>query len=167
MKKFGLLLILVSIFTLSLSAQRQGRRFDNMLEKYKAERVAYLTDQLDLTVSEAEKFWPVYNEYQDKRENLMRESRPGLRRPSPDSLSVDQMKDLMEAKIENDVNIALLAREYHKKFIKILGVEKVFNLYHSEQEFMGYMLRKMRNHDGMEPGPGQGRGNRGFNPADR
>ena len=167
MRKTGLLVILCLIVTSNSFAQRQGRRFDEMLEKYKAERVSYLTGELKLSVSEAEKFWPVYNEYQDKREALMRESRPDLRRPDPDSLTIDEKKDLMDAKIQNDVNIALLAQEYHKKFVKLLGVEKVFQLYHSEQEFMGYMIRKMRGQEGMEPGPGQGRGGREFNPNGR
>lgn len=159
MKKLAVFSIFFLSLTLSMSAQRQGRRFEQMLEQYKSERVAYLTREVELSVAEAEKFWPVYNEYQEKREELMRASRPNLRHPSPDSLTVKQMEEFMNAKIINDLNLAELAEEYHKKFIKLLGVKKVFSLYHAEQEFMGYMIRQMRNHD--DSGYRQGRGGDG------
>lgn len=168
MKKIGIILLVAALLPLSLSAQRQGqgRRFDEMLEKYQSERVAYLTEELSLSVSDAEKFWPLYNEYQEKRERMMRASHPGLGRPDADSLTVEQMKELMDTKIQNDLNMALLAQDYHDKFTDLLGVKKVFLLYRAEQEFMGYMLRRMRNHDG-NPGSGQRGQGRRFTPTDR
>jgi len=134
-------LILAPIFLL---AQRQGRRFDDYFEKYKSERVAYLTQKLDLEVKEAEKFWPVYNEYQNRREALMKKGRPSWSWSSIDSLSDAQMKEIMDAKIQNDLKMAKLAVEYHKKFQAVLPIKKVFILHHAEQSFMGYMIQKMR-----------------------
>lgn len=165
MKKFSFYLLILVILPLSAFSQGQGRRFDDVLEQYKAERIAYLSEKLSLTVSEAEKFWPVYSEYQDKRETMMRESRPKLRRPDPDSLSVAQMEEFMDAKIRNDLSMAKLAEEYHQKFKRLLGVKKVFILYHAEQEFMSYMIRKMRTHEGNEERPGRNGQGRNFTPA--
>jgi len=127
-----------------LLAQRQGRRFDEYLEKFKSERVAYLTQKLDLKVIEAEKFWPIYNEYQNKRESLMKESRPDWGRPDPDNLSDVQMKEMMDAKFQNDLKLAKLAVEYHKKFQDILPIKKVFILHHAEQSFMSHMIQRLR-----------------------
>ncbi|MEA1876320.1 MAG: hypothetical protein U9N86_05615 [Bacteroidota bacterium] len=127
-----------------LMAQRQGRRFDVYFEKYKSERVAYLTQKLDLEVVEAEKFWPLYNEYQNKRETLMKEGRPQWGRASMDSLSDIQMKEMMDAKIQNDLKMAKLAVEYHEKFQAILPIKKVFILHHAEQSFMGHMIQRLR-----------------------
>ncbi|MDY6320916.1 MAG: hypothetical protein SPL44_07915, partial [Bacteroidales bacterium] len=36
-------------------------------EKMKAEKVAYLTDYMDLTSAEAQKFWPVYNQAESEK----------------------------------------------------------------------------------------------------
>jgi len=36
-------------------------------EKIEAQRVAFITQELDLTPDEAKVFWPVYNEYDAKR----------------------------------------------------------------------------------------------------
>ena len=141
-----------------LLAQRQGRRFDEYLEKFKSERVAYLTQKLDLEVIEAEKFWPIYNEYQNKREALMTEGRPQWGRPNLDSLSDAQMKEMMDAKIQNDLKMAKLAVEYHKKFQTVLPIKKVFILHHAEQSFMSHMIQRLRESGEFGIGSERGRG---------
>src|SRR5687768_4964201 len=37
-------------------------------ERVRALKVAFITQKLNLTSEEAEKFWPIYSEYQDKRD---------------------------------------------------------------------------------------------------
>src|SRR6476660_7690060 len=39
-------------------------------EKINAARIAYITERLGLTPEEAEKFWPVYREYSQKRKEI-------------------------------------------------------------------------------------------------
>ena len=55
MKNIILLLLLVSSFQISLAQQGQHR------ERIKALKTAHITNELNLTSDEAEKFWPVYN----------------------------------------------------------------------------------------------------------
>src|SRR5687768_10288654 len=55
-----ILLVLVFLFS-GISGNAQNRR-----DKVEALRVAYITKHVGFTVSEAERFWPVYNEYNDK-----------------------------------------------------------------------------------------------------
>ena len=59
------------------SVLAQNRRVQR--EEIEAQKRAYFTEKLNLTVEEAEKFWPLYNEFQDKRRALRakrRELRP-------------------------------------------------------------------------------------------
>ncbi len=144
-----LLAILIISPLISIGQNRQGPDFDRYFERYKSERIAYLTDQLDLSVKESEKFWPVYREYQTKKEKLMRQGRPARFRNDSESLDTKTMESIMDKKIENDLKMAELAAEYHLKFKELLGVEKVFKLYRAEHDFMGQMVRKMR--DGYRP----------------
>jgi len=58
MKKLILTIFMVFITIINLSAQ-QGKR-----ERLKAYKTAYITEHLDLTPQEAEKFWPIYNAYE-------------------------------------------------------------------------------------------------------
>lgn len=44
------------------SAQAQEKKSKkDIQDKWKIEKIAFLTDAMELTTSEAEKFWPVYN----------------------------------------------------------------------------------------------------------
>lgn len=52
-------------------------------DKVNAARIAYLTDQLALTPDEAEKFWPIYNEFLEKRKTLRKEYRQKKLNPDP------------------------------------------------------------------------------------
>ena len=60
MKKIVLFVLFMSAAFSSVHAQQDKH------EKIRAFKTAYLTEQLSLTSSEAEKFWPVYNEYENK-----------------------------------------------------------------------------------------------------
>ena len=45
----------------------------NKRERIEALRVAFITQKLNLTPDESQKFWPVYNEYQDKLKSSRKE----------------------------------------------------------------------------------------------
>jgi len=60
MKKI-LTILLLSVFTIGiLNAQNAKPGFEKYLEKYKAEKISFLTEKLDLSLKQAEKFWPRY-----------------------------------------------------------------------------------------------------------
>jgi len=62
MKHISILILFISI---SLNTFGQDRN-----DKIKALKTAYITEQLELTKAEAEKFWPVYNAFEEKRSAL-------------------------------------------------------------------------------------------------
>ena len=61
-------LVIMFIF-LQLSAQRNMD--PKMLEVIKSKKVAFITEQVGLTSKESEKFWPVYNQMEKERYDLM------------------------------------------------------------------------------------------------
>src|ERR1700749_3445006 len=77
MKKLLLILITSLAFLASdLSAQTgktpkgkpDSTQTASGAERVQALKIAFITKRLSLTSAEAEKFWPIYNEYSDKRE---------------------------------------------------------------------------------------------------
>ena len=66
--KFILPIILLFISSVSFSQDFKEKR-----EKVKALKVAYITEQLELTTEEAQKFWPLYNAFDDKQAELRHE----------------------------------------------------------------------------------------------
>ncbi|MGF7138487.1 hypothetical protein [Roseimarinus sediminis] len=138
------------LFTLTLNAMagmRMQGKFD--YDKFKAEKVAFITEAIDLTPGEAQKFWPVYNEFERKRWELMKEHRE-----LDKSLQEDLKKMSEKEYIELSRKLASfphqegeLVVEYNEKFLKILSPKKVVELYVAELDFRNTMLRKYRDHD--------------------
>lgn len=69
MKKLIIVLMIGIAPLLSLNAQQEGGN-ENAIESLK---IAFLTKQLDLTPEEAQKFWPVYNQYTMELKKMRKE----------------------------------------------------------------------------------------------
>ena len=65
MKTKNNLILILLLASFSLVAQ--GKKMMEKKEEIDALKVAFITNNLALTTSEAEKFWPVYNAFEDKQ----------------------------------------------------------------------------------------------------
>lgn len=122
-------------------------------EKIKTWKIAFFTEQLNLTPEEAQKFWPVYNEYENKLEDL-RKKRRQERRIAKENL--DEMDDKeIEALVDSEMAFRQkeldLQKEYHSKFKSVLPTRKVAKLYAAEEQFKIVLLKRM--HELKEKGP--------------
>lgn len=141
----GALFITLWAFTMD---QKHGN-FD--FDKFKAEKIAFITEAISLTPAEAEKFWPVYNQFEKKKWELMQE-RHQLEQQLKENLKEMSDKEYIELskqlaafpKRDGELNL-----EYNDQFLKILSPRKVVLLYIAEVNFRGSLLKKYR-----EKGPG-------------
>ena len=125
--------------------QGQGMRpgFEKYMERFKTERVAFLTEKLDFTVEEAQSFWPIYNEYQDKRGELLSSKRMENHQRGLQDMTSKELEAMVDQKVEQEVKLAELKLKFHKDVKKVIPIEKVVRLYRAENEFMNYMLKKI------------------------
>jgi hypothetical protein len=147
MKKLFLISNLLFFFLTTLVAQeRRGGPSPEMFEKIKAEKISFFTSKLDLTPTEAQAFWPVYNELEKKKFEIQRQIHDFERMPE------EKYQDLSESEIEKMTNSyissfeleANLIKEYHQKFLKILPKKKVLMMYRTENEFRSYLIREYK-----------------------
>jgi hypothetical protein len=141
--KFILPIILLFISTVSFSQDFKEKR-----EKVKALKVAYITEQLELTTEEAQKFWPLYNAFDDKQSELRHEKmRSILDRFKPGNVEKLSEKDASNSlaqmeKIEEDLF------NLKKKFIKdlqgVISAKKIIKLKKAEEDFNRELLKQMR-----------------------
>ena len=146
MKKLILTNILL-IFTIVLvKAQDRGKPTSEMYEKIKAEKISFFTEKLSLTPSEAQAFWPVYNEFEKKRFDIQRQKHDFERMPDEkyDKLSDSEIEDMTNDYINSFEKEAMLLKEYNKQFLKVLPKKKVLLLYRTENEFRGHLIREYR-----------------------
>jgi hypothetical protein len=139
MKKYYL--ILACIFCISsLYGQRDRREF------IESQKVAFFTRNLKLSPEEARLFWPIYDEFTAKRDNIVRE-RNTLTQDAGDKLdrmTEKELEELGDKLISLDLSEAELKAEYHKKFKGVLTPAKVVRLYYTENRFKNYLLNQLR-----------------------
>ncbi len=141
MKNFLLIISLIVFATSSVEAQKMNR------QKIKLLKTAYITDAINLTPTEAEKFWPVYNLYTDKIQNLKKSLGVEIQRKiklaggienvseTDAQKTLDQMLSLEKQIGENKINII-------KELSKIISAKKIVNLQKAERDFNRQMLQE-------------------------
>ena len=145
-----ILIFSAAFFILFNFAQAQpgqgGERRGDRKEKVEAMKIAYITNQLDLTPTEAQQFWPVYNEYEAKIQAL-RQSRRKDKKDGPDNLDVMSDKEV-EALVDAEVSMRQkemdVMKEYHSKFKAVLPIRKVAKLYRAQEDFKRELLKKIQ-----------------------
>jgi hypothetical protein len=141
---------IVLLFSLQLFAQRQMD--PKMMEIIKTKKVAFITEQVGLTSREGEKFWPVYNQLEKERMDLMDHKRDLEETTEDKSLKTeDAYRKLANEIVSMHVKESKLIEEYNAKFLSILSAEKVVKLYRSERKFRSFLMQEMRKKDDDKP----------------
>jgi hypothetical protein len=122
MKYFIPLLFLIGI-TVNAAAQSTERAEGGRLEALK---VAFLTKKLPLTPAEAQRFWPVYNQYATE----IRQAR------------IDHRRNAI-TELEREDKILAIRKKYNTEFQTVLSAEKVNTFFRSEKEFGNYVRKEL------------------------
>lgn len=115
-------------------------------EKLKALKVSYLTTKLDLTTAEAEKFWPIYNEYEEAKFKIYAEVHKEQRKALKelDNLSDAEVNQMLDKYLSTKQYEADLEKKYYAKFRTVLPPKKVAKLIRADHDFKREVLRHMR-----------------------
>ena len=118
----------------------------DMGEQVQVERIAYFTEKIGLTAAEAQLFWPIYNEMDNKRTALFEERASIMHKFMNDAnnLNEKQINEQLNRLVSIQQQEQSLPAEYDAKFRKVLSAKKVMNLYVAEMGFRTYLLQKMR-----------------------
>ncbi len=148
--RYSLLILLLSS-TLMVSAQDKRP----MKENVEAMKIGFITERLQLTPEEAQKFWPVYNQYTDETDKLRMSRHKNMKEAR------ENMEEMSEADAEKFVDNELAMRQeeldilkkYHPQFKKVLSSKKVARLYRTEEDFKRKLLEMLQDRkDGKKPG---------------
>lgn len=101
-----------------------------------AVKVEYLTRRLDLSPEEAQRFWPVYRNYQRELAKVIQERRKARQEQKKSGEQVDELEfeeDMLEVK-----------KKYRKEFSEVLPPQKVNLLYQAEKDFREELLKQLK-----------------------
>lgn len=141
MKKIRLYLMFVILSAAGFSAQAQGRHHDR-IDKIESARTAYLTQKMNLTADQAQKFWPLYNEFDAKRRDVKKQSRV---------FKGGNLENLTDAQLKEGINTMFsirqkeldLEKDYAEKFQKVISIRQLATMYKGEREFTKVLLQKL------------------------
>ncbi len=131
--------ILLTLFVASsLFAQRPDRK------KLKALKIAHITEQLDLTQEEAQKFWPVYNANEEARNNMRTSSLERRQEISAEQLTESEAKALLLEFEEAEQQKTELNSKMLKDLLEILPAKKIIKLYQAERSFKRKLIDEFK-----------------------
>ncbi len=142
MKKYIILLLTI------LSIQNNWAQNKKSHEQIRSLKVAHLTTALNLTKDEAEKFWTVYNVYDNKMSELHHNSTiKFLKKSSFDDLEKMSDKEAL-SKIQElnafDDEYCSIRKQFLQDVQKILSAKKILILKKAEDEFNRQLLKKYK-----------------------
>ena len=144
MKKLILTFIVFSTFATTANAQyKKGR------EKIRASKVSFLTEKLDLTPDEAEKFRPIYNKYDKNMMSLHREERVSIKKKIKENGGIEKLSEKESKEILKNIQTINKQRyeikaKFHKQVSKVLPYKKILALEIAEHDFHRSLFKKYK-----------------------
>lgn len=139
----------IFLLILFLSASTVFAQKPQRFEKIKAHKTAFITNNIDLTSTEAEKFWPVYNKYEKELHQLKVVERRKLLKGIVENGGIDKLSEAEAQNISNKIetlkdDIHQLEKEKYKKLQKVLSAKKILKLHRAERDFHKELLKRLR-----------------------
>jgi Spy/CpxP family protein refolding chaperone len=130
----------------AISIAQPGPKHEQKKEKVEAMKIGFITQQMDLTPEEAQKFWPVYNQMNNEIESLRKE-----RQLSRENVK-DNFETMTDPEFEKLINDEIASRQkefdiqkkYVAQFKAVVPIKKVAQFYRAEEQFKRKLLEKIQ-----------------------
>ncbi|SEI70900.1 LTXXQ motif family protein [Dyadobacter sp. SG02] len=138
---FALLLLFIGAVSTTANAQR---RSEEEIKKIQDAKVAIITNRLNLTPEQSTGFWPMYNEYSQKRREIHRAQRKIINDKKAegqnDEAVLNNLKEVQELR-QKELD---LEKEYQNKFLKVITASQVIELYKAERTFNDMLIQRLK-----------------------
>lgn len=146
MKHTTYMLLMLTLLTISFQGYAQQHQHGNRnydKEKLESARIAFITNRLDLKPDQAEKFWPMFNQYNEKRTAIM-ESMSNLNRTSTEGISDSQAKELIKKRLANQQKLVDLEGEFLEAVQQVISPKQALQLIGVNREFTRQIYRSQQ-----------------------
>jgi hypothetical protein len=142
MKQFSkYIFVVLFCLTVAVSHAQPGTKRD----KIEALRVSFISQKVNFTPQEAQLFWPLYDEYNDKLESNRKTFRQQfIRNTNFTTLTDKEAEAYINAELSMKQKEYELYRDYFDKFKKVLPIKKVALLRRAEEEFKKELIKNIR-----------------------
>ncbi|WP_299114493.1 sensor of ECF-type sigma factor [uncultured Winogradskyella sp.] len=138
------IITLLLIFA-GLSSFAQPPQDGKMRDKIKAQKVAFITEKLELTTDEAQKFWPIYNQFDDTSNKIKSDYfRPIMRKMRRNQdVSDSEANSFLEQIIEGENRMHQAKQKLLKDLKSAIPSKKIIRLKVVEDQFNKYLIKQL------------------------
>lgn len=122
-----------------------GRRAQRLGQLENA-KIAFITSRVALTQEQAQRFWPLYNEFSARRRDLHRNGRL-LRRALTEADTDAQIRDQVQQSFAARQQELNLEKDYFEKFQKVITLRQVAQLFNAERDFTREVIKRVTTAD--------------------
>lgn len=137
MKNIPTLLILL----ISMSAYSQSQE---VLDKIESAKIALITQRLELTPEQAEKFWPIYREYSEKQREVNQDFRNLRRSYRPETATEEESKVLVERGQQIKEQMIRLDKQYADRMLNVINNRQLLRLREAENDFRQELMKRLK-----------------------
>lgn len=137
-------LILFVSTTLLAQSEDEVARNPKAQEKIKAARIAFITERLELTPEEAERFWPIYKEFTNKRMELRQQFDQARKNPNPNKTIEQHNSDLVDLNLKLKQEELNMEKDYSRKIMDVVPAHKLMALKKAEDDFRRLVLQQIQ-----------------------
>lgn len=116
-------------------------------EKIEAARIGMITNRLALTPEQAEKFWPVYRDFSEKRRDLRMEFKKEQQRINPQTATPEQQKKLLDLDMHLKQKELDLEKAYSAKLLNVITADQLLSLRNAERDFQRMLINQLQRRD--------------------
>jgi hypothetical protein len=144
MKKLSIVLVMTLAWMGAFAQSKEA------MKQIDIARIALITERLGLTPEQAEKFWPLYHEYNQQRRLLREEFRNARQSINKENLTEEQSKELMKKALEMKQRELNLENEYAQKMTQYISAQQMLQLRAAEHDFQQMVLKRIQNQRQMQ-----------------
>lgn len=118
-----------------------GDRDGPVQQRVEAQRVAFITQRLNLSPEESAAFWPIYNAFKDEQRALRQELIPDK---LPRNMTEAEAEAFIDAQLDYEAAVTDLKRKYYTRLKEVVGPRKVAQLGPAEMAFNREVISTLR-----------------------
>lgn len=127
-----------------LQVQAQAEDREAHRERIKALKTAYITQELNLSTEIAEKFWPIYNDYEARKKDLHRREHLDMDLSRPECIDEAQANGMLQEYLDVEREEYILKKRLFKELKEIISAQDILKLHKLEDEFHKKLIREYR-----------------------
>ncbi len=145
--KYIVCALLLTVAFSDLQAQTDSTNtWEQRKKQYKADKIAYISMEMGFTVDEAQKFWPVYNKYDAKYDELFCQRRQAYNGRKLEQMTDAECATAMDKLGELDRMEMQTHREYETELRQLFPAKFVLRYFTAESDFKRKAVNRPKYH---------------------